>query len=100
MERENWNAKETIVGAQEKADKALSDAKYYVDTNYKNNNLTLITGDNAIQDARTGGEEYPLGLTLMDIGQGNTTGYPWVMALSKMKNIIITFHSILLRNRE
>ncbi|ADV93350.1 MULTISPECIES: pyocin knob domain-containing protein [Bacillus] len=76
VERENWNAKETIVGAQEKADKALSDAKYYVDTNYKNNNLTLITGDNAIQDARTGGEEYPLGLTLMDIGQGNTTGYP------------------------
>ncbi|MEC1599865.1 hypothetical protein P9D60_20715, partial [Bacillus spizizenii] len=76
VERENWNAKETTTGAQEKADKALSDAKHYVDTNYKNNNLTLITGDNAIQDARTGGEEYPLGLTLMDIGQGNTTGYP------------------------
>ncbi|MEC0724651.1 hypothetical protein P8852_07825 [Bacillus spizizenii] len=76
VERENWNAKETTAGAQEKADKALSDAKHYVDTNYKNNNLTLITGDNAIQDARTGGEEYPLGLTLMDIGQGNNTGYP------------------------
>ncbi|MDR4227322.1 terminase [Bacillus mojavensis] len=71
-----WNKIETEVSAQTKADKALADAKNYVDTNYTNQKLTILTGSNAIQDARTGGNEYPPGLTLMDIGQGNTTGYP------------------------
>ncbi|QHM16003.1 pyocin knob domain-containing protein [Bacillus subtilis] len=71
-----WNKIETEVSAQTKADKALADAKNYVDSNYTNNKLTVLTGSNAIQDARTGGNEYPPGLTLMDIGQGNTTGYP------------------------
>lgn len=71
-----WNKIETEVSAQTKADKALADAKNYVDTNYTNQKLTILTGSNAIQDARTGGNDYPPGLTLMDIGQGNTTGYP------------------------
>ncbi|WP_434736248.1 hypothetical protein, partial [Bacillus subtilis] len=38
---------------QTKADKALADAKNYVDSNYTNNKLTVLTGSNAIQDART-----------------------------------------------
>lgn len=71
-----WNKYETEVNAQNKADKALSDAKAFVQENFTNPKLTLLTGTNAIQDARTSGESYPLGLTLMDIGQGNTTGYP------------------------
>ncbi|MGY5386845.1 pyocin knob domain-containing protein [Bacillus spizizenii] len=71
-----WMEIEYSQGAQAKADKALTDAKNYVDTNYTNQKLTILTGSNAIQDARTGGNEYPPGLTLMDIGQGNTTGYP------------------------
>ncbi|WP_442893052.1 terminase [Bacillus sp. 0102A] len=73
---QGWNKVETESGAKAKTDKALTDAKNYVDTNYTNQNLTILTGSNAIQDARTGGNEYPLGLTLMDVGQGNTTGYP------------------------
>ncbi|MEC3650899.1 terminase [Bacillus subtilis] len=71
-----WNKIETEASAQTIADKALADAKNYVDTNYTNQKLTVLTGSSAIQDARTGGNEYPPGLTLMDIGQGNTTGYP------------------------
>lgn len=71
-----WNKYETEVNAQNKADKALSDAKAFVQENFTNPKLTVLTGTNAIQDARTSGESYPLGLTLMDIGQGNTTGYP------------------------
>ncbi|WP_396133347.1 terminase [Bacillus subtilis] len=71
-----WNKIETEASAQTKADKALADAKNYVDTNYTNQKLTVLTGSSAIEDARIGGNEYPPGLTLMDIGQGNTTGYP------------------------
>ncbi|OTQ89564.1 terminase [Bacillus subtilis subsp. subtilis] len=73
---QGWKKLETEIASQEKADKALSDAKAYVQENFTNQNLTVLTGTNAIQDARTSGESYPLGLTLMDIGQGNTTGYP------------------------
>lgn len=71
-----WNKYETEVNAQNKADKALSDAKAFVQENFTIQKLTVLTGTNAIQDARTSGESYPLGLSLMDIGQGNTTGYP------------------------
>ncbi|MCY8284882.1 terminase [Bacillus inaquosorum] len=73
---QGWKKLETETASQEKADKALSDAKAFVQNNFTNQKLTLLTGTNAIQDARTSGESYPLGLTLMDIGQGNTTGYP------------------------
>ncbi|MCY8750944.1 terminase [Bacillus inaquosorum] len=73
---QGWNKIETESDAQTKADKSLADAKNYVDTNYSNQKLTILTGSNAIQDARTGGNEYPPGLTLMDIGAVNTTGYP------------------------
>ncbi|MBL4974795.1 terminase [Bacillus halotolerans] len=73
---QGWKKLETEIASQEKADKALSDAKAYVQENFTNQKLTVLTGTNAIQDARTSGESYPLGLTLMDIGQGNTTGYP------------------------
>ncbi|TAH82614.1 terminase [Bacillus subtilis] len=71
-----WNKVETEAGAQTKADKALADAKNYVDTNYTNQKLTVLTGTNAIQDARTSGTDYPSGITFMDIGANNTTGYP------------------------
>ncbi|MEC1665493.1 terminase [Bacillus halotolerans] len=73
---QGWKKLETETASQEKADKALSDAKAFVQANFTNQKLTLLTGTNAIQDARTSGESYPPGLTLMDIGQGNTTGYP------------------------
>ncbi|AEP84988.1 hypothetical protein [Bacillus spizizenii] len=73
---QGWKKIETETASQEKADKALSDAKAFVQENFTNQKLTVLTGTNAIQDARTSGESYPLGLTLMDIGQGNTTGYP------------------------
>ncbi|QPZ41718.1 terminase [Bacillus halotolerans] len=76
LDWQGWNKVETESGAQTKVDKSLTDAKNYVDTNYSNQKLTILTGSNAIQDARTGGESYPPGLTFMDIGQGNTTGYP------------------------
>lgn len=71
-----WNKIETEASAQTKADKALADAKNYVDTNYTNQKLTVLTGTNAIQDARTSGTDYPSGITFMDIGANNTTGYP------------------------
>lgn len=71
-----WMEIENSQGAQAKADKALADAKTYVDTNYTNQKLTKLSGSDAITDARTGGDEYPQGLTLIDIGQGNNTGYP------------------------
>ncbi|WP_411801566.1 terminase [Bacillus atrophaeus] len=75
-EYSEWFVVETAEGSQSKANKALADAKNYIDTNYTNQKLTILTGTDAIQDARTGGNEYPKGLTFMDIGQGNTTGYP------------------------
>ncbi|TDO11174.1 hypothetical protein DFO69_2753 [Bacillus subtilis] len=71
-----WNKIETEVSAQTKADKALADAKNYVDTNYTNQKLTVLTGSNSIQDARISGNDYPYGITFMDIGANNTTGYP------------------------
>ncbi|WP_419901019.1 terminase [Bacillus sp. T17B1] len=80
---QGWNKIENASDAQTKADKSLADAKNYVDTNYSNQKLTILTGSSAIQDARTGGNEYPPGLTLMDIGQENTTGYPGKMGFVK-----------------
>ncbi|PJY98997.1 hypothetical protein CPT06_20710 [Bacillus vallismortis] len=76
-----WMEIEYSQGAQVKADKALADAKNYVDTNYTNQKLTILTGSNAIQDARTGGDAYPSGITLMVIDQENTTGYPGKLGL-------------------
>ncbi|WP_375294391.1 terminase [Bacillus sp. TSO22] len=73
---QGWNKIATESSAQEKADKSLASAKDYINSNFTNEKLTILTGTNAIQDARTGGESYPSGLTFMDIGQGNTTGYP------------------------
>lgn len=40
----NWYILETSEGSQSKADKALADAKNYVDSNYTNNKLTVLTG--------------------------------------------------------
>ncbi|MFK2814889.1 terminase [Bacillus subtilis] len=80
---QGWNKVETETSAQAKADKALADAKNYVDSNYTNNKLTVLTGSNAIQDARTSGNEYPAGLTFMDIGANNTTGYPLTYGIVK-----------------
>lgn len=80
---QGWNKIETETSAQAKADKALSDAKNYVDTNYTNQKLIVLTGSNAIQDARTSGNEYPAGLTFMDIGANNTTGYPLTYGIVK-----------------
>lgn len=79
----DWYILETSEGSQSKADKALADAKNYVDSNYTNNKLTVLTGSNAIQDARTSGNEYPAGLTFMDIGANNTTGYPLTYGIVK-----------------
>ncbi|TYS25028.1 terminase [Bacillus subtilis] len=80
---QGWNKIETETSAQAKADKALSDAKNYVDTNYTNQKLTVLTGSNAIQDARTSGNDYPAGITFMDIGANNTTGYPLTYGIVK-----------------
>ncbi|MBR0604248.1 hypothetical protein [Bacillus safensis] len=41
-----------------------------------NESFFKLTGDQAIQDATISGEEYPIGITFMDIGQANDTGYP------------------------
>ena len=57
-----WMEIENSQGAQAKADKALADAKTYVDTNYTNQKLTKLSGSDAITDARTGGDEYPSGI--------------------------------------
>ncbi|MED4828129.1 phage baseplate upper protein [Bacillus atrophaeus] len=70
-ERTTWNAKETTAGAQEKADKALSDSKTYTDTKVGQltsawTNLALING--AVTDAaaplryrtKNGGDEIQL----------------------------------------
>lgn len=40
-EKDEWNKKETIEGSQQKADKALEDAKEYVDSKLMNNNTIL-----------------------------------------------------------
>lgn len=76
-------------GSQNKADKALADAKNYVETNYTNQKLTVLTGSNAIQDARISGNDYKYGITFMDIGANNTTGYPLTYGFVKMKSIVI-----------
>ncbi|MCC9023711.1 pyocin knob domain-containing protein [Bacillus nakamurai] len=78
-----WNKIETETESQKKADKALTDAKTFVQGNYSNDKLTILTGSNAITDARIGGDEYPKGITIMDIGQGNTTGYPLTYGIVK-----------------
>lgn len=78
-----WNKIETETESQKKADQALLDAKSFVQENYSNDKLTIITGSNAITDARIGGDEYPKGITIMDIGQGNTTGYPLTYGIVK-----------------
>ncbi|AZV48095.1 terminase [Bacillus halotolerans] len=78
-----WNKIETEASAQTKADKALADAKNYVDTNYTNQKLTVLTGTNAIQDARISGNDYPAGITFMDIGANNATGYPLTYGIVK-----------------
>ncbi|WP_185356522.1 hypothetical protein [Listeria booriae] len=49
-ERTNWNAKETTSGAQAKADKALADAKLYVDSA---TTRTLWTGGYYMSDTQT-----------------------------------------------
>ncbi|MBA5714800.1 terminase [Bacillus subtilis] len=72
----DWYILETSEGSQSKANKALADAKNYVETNYTNQKLTVLTGSNAIQDARISGNDYKYGITFMDIGANNTTGYP------------------------
>ncbi|MFS0657060.1 hypothetical protein [Bacillus sp. 179-C3.3 HS] len=41
-----------------------------------NENLFMLTGDQAIQDASVSGEEYPIGITFMAISPANDTGYP------------------------
>ncbi|CAF1813109.1 hypothetical protein [Bacillus subtilis] len=78
-----WNKIETEASAQTKADKALDDAKNYVDANYSNQKLTVLTGTNVIQDARIGGNDYPAGITFMDIGANNATGYPLTYGIVK-----------------
>ncbi|WP_416042302.1 terminase [Bacillus subtilis] len=78
-----WNKVETEASAQTKADKALADAKNYVDTNYSNQKLTVLTGTNVIQDARISGNDYPAGITFMDIGANNATGYPLTYGIVK-----------------
>ncbi|MGG4420038.1 terminase [Bacillus subtilis] len=79
----DWYILETSEGSQSKANKALADAKNYVDTNYTNQKLTVLTGSNAIQDARTSGNDYPAGITFMDIGANNVTGYPLTYGIVK-----------------
>ncbi len=71
-----WQKSDTDSGSQEKIDKSSADLKNYIDNNYTNQHLTVLTGSQAIQDATTSGNEYPFGFTMMDIGQNNTTGYP------------------------
>ncbi|MEC1443774.1 terminase [Bacillus subtilis] len=78
-----WNKIETEASAQTKADKALDDAKNYVDANYSNQKLTVLTGTNVIQDARISGNDYPAGITFMDIGANNATGYPLTYGIVK-----------------
>lgn len=46
-----------------------------------NESLFKLTGDQAIQDASVSGEEYPIGITLMDIA--NDTGYPTKLGFVK-----------------
>ncbi|WP_412094536.1 pyocin knob domain-containing protein [Bacillus halotolerans] len=71
-----WMELENSLGAQAKADKALEDAKNYVDTNYTNEKLIVQQSSVAIQDARTPGTDYPLGITICTINNNNDTGYP------------------------
>ncbi|MBN8194693.1 terminase, partial [Bacillus sp. NTK074B] len=54
-----WIELEYSEGAQQKADKALSAAKDYVDSNFTNEMLTCLPDEKAILDARTPGTEYP-----------------------------------------
>ncbi|MCC2929513.1 terminase [Bacillus sp. LBG-1-113] len=73
---QGWNKVESEIGSQSKADKAVTDAKNYVDTNYTNEKLIVQQSSVAIQDARTPGTDYPLGITICTINNNNDTGYP------------------------
>ncbi|MED1739096.1 terminase [Bacillus swezeyi] len=77
-----WTKLETEAGAQQKATKALNDAKSYADTNFTNQKLTVLTDSDAIQDATVSGDTYPNGITLMNINN-NQTGYPLGYGLIK-----------------
>ncbi|QHZ46441.1 hypothetical protein [Bacillus sp. NSP9.1] len=72
-EWKGWRTLETESNSQVKADKALLDAKHYVDTNFTNEKLTVLT--NVIGDATASGDNYPVGITFMNINN-NQTGYP------------------------
>lgn len=85
-ERAEWNAKETPSAAQDKADRAEENAKTYADQTFTNEKLTVLPASESIRDARTAGDEYPLGITIMDIGQENTTGYPLGYGIVKNEN--------------
>ncbi|MGN9864728.1 hypothetical protein [Bacillus swezeyi] len=85
-ERTEWNAKETPAAAQEKANRAEENAKTYADQTFTNEKLTVLPASEAIRDARTAGDEYPIGITIMDIGQDNTTGYPLGYGIVKNEN--------------
>ncbi|MEC1262557.1 hypothetical protein P9D34_19455 [Bacillus swezeyi] len=85
-ERIKWNAKETPAAAQKKADLAEENAKTYADQTFTNEKLTVLPASKSIQDARTPGSEYPIGITIMDIGQDNTTGYPLAYGFVKNEN--------------
>ncbi|PSA96449.1 terminase [Bacillus atrophaeus] len=82
-----WIEVEYSEGAQQKADKALSAAKDYVDSNFTNEMLTCLPDEKAILDARTPGTEYPLGVTLWSIFQNNDTGYPLGYGLIKNEKL-------------
>ncbi len=82
-----WIELEYSEGAQQKADKALSAAKDYVDSNFTNEMLTCLPDEKAILDARTPGTEYPLGVTLWSIFQNNDTGYPLGYGLIKNEKL-------------
>ncbi|MED2976572.1 hypothetical protein P4284_07620 [Bacillus swezeyi] len=85
-ERTEWNAKETPDAAQEKANRAEENAKTYADQTFTNEKLTVLPASESIRDARTAGDEYPIGITFMDIGQGNKTGYPLDYGFVKNEN--------------
>lgn len=86
---QGWKKLETETASQEKADKALSDAKAFVQDNFTNEKLVCIyDGDErTITDARTPGTEYPEGITFMGIYEGNNTGYPLGYGFVKNENL-------------
>ncbi|MEC1557211.1 hypothetical protein P9D18_10010 [Bacillus licheniformis] len=85
-ERTEWDAKETPDGAQKKANRAEENAKTYADQTFTNKNLIVLSESDSILDARAAGNEYPIGITIMDIGQENKTGYPLDYGFVKNEN--------------